>query len=74
MAKFPRLLRHLFASAARTRVLFSPAVLSHIEAAIGSAEAQHSGEIRFVVLLRVHAHCRCSHICASGTPTPTTAC
>jgi uncharacterized membrane protein len=49
MNKIGRLFRHLFSTAARTRVLFSPAVLAQIEAAIGSAEAQHSGEIRFVV-------------------------
>jgi uncharacterized membrane protein len=49
MSKLKRVLRHLFSSAARTRVLFSPAVLAQIEAAIGTAEAQHSGEIRFVV-------------------------
>jgi uncharacterized membrane protein len=49
MAKLQRLLRHLFATAARTRVLFSSAVLAQIEAAIGAAESQHSGEIRFVV-------------------------
>jgi uncharacterized membrane protein len=54
MNKFERLLRHLFASAARTRMLFSPAVLSQIEAAIGDAEAQHSGEIRFVVETALH--------------------
>jgi uncharacterized membrane protein len=54
MNKFERLLRHLFASAARTRILFSPAVLSQIEAAIGDAEAQHSGEIRFVVETALH--------------------
>ncbi|MFI4868980.1 MAG: TPM domain-containing protein [Steroidobacterales bacterium] len=49
MARIRRLLRHLFATAARTRVLFPPAVLSQIETAIGEAEAQHSGEIRFVI-------------------------
>jgi uncharacterized membrane protein len=49
MKKIGRLFRHLFSTAARTRALFSPAVLAQIEAAIGSAEAQHSGEIRFVV-------------------------
>jgi uncharacterized membrane protein len=49
MNKFKRLLRHLCTTAARTRVLFSPAVLAQIEAAIGAAEAQHSGEIRFAV-------------------------
>ncbi|HEY4972423.1 MAG TPA: TPM domain-containing protein [Steroidobacteraceae bacterium] len=49
MDKLARLFRHLFSTAARTRVLFSAAVLAQIEAAIGTAEAQHSGEIRFVV-------------------------
>jgi uncharacterized membrane protein len=49
MNKLARLFRHLCSTAARTRTLFSPAVLSQIETAIGSAEAQHSGEIRFVV-------------------------
>jgi uncharacterized membrane protein len=44
-----RLFRHLFCTAARTRLLFSPAVLAQVEAAVGAAEAQHSGEIRFVV-------------------------
>ena len=44
-----RLFRNLFCTAARTRLLFSPAVLAQVEAAIGAAEAQHSGEIRFVV-------------------------
>jgi uncharacterized membrane protein len=54
MAKLKRMLRHLFCTAARTRVLFSPAVLAQIEAAIGAAEAQHSGEIRFVVETALH--------------------
>jgi uncharacterized membrane protein len=49
MNKIQRLFRHLFSTAARTRVLFSPAVLAQIETAIGTAEAQHSGEIRFAV-------------------------
>ena len=49
MNKFERLCRHLFSTAVRTRALFSPAVLAQIEAAIGTAEAQHYGEIRFVV-------------------------
>jgi uncharacterized membrane protein len=49
MTRPARLLRHLCTTVARTRVLFSPAVLSQIETAIGEAEAQHSGEIRFVV-------------------------
>jgi uncharacterized membrane protein len=49
MTRLQRLLRHLVSSTTRTRALFSPAVLSQIEAAIGAAEARHSGEIRFVV-------------------------
>jgi uncharacterized membrane protein len=49
MKSIQRLFRHLFCTATRTRVLFSAAVLAQIEAAIGAAEAQHSGEIRFVV-------------------------
>src|SRR6202161_1491390 len=49
MATLKRMLRHLFSSTARTRLLFPPAVLAQIETAIGAAEAQHSGEIRFVV-------------------------
>jgi uncharacterized membrane protein len=49
MNSIRRLFRHLFCTAARTRVLFSPAVLAQIETAIDAAEAQHSGEIRFVV-------------------------
>jgi len=49
MSTWQRLLRHLCTTAARTRVLFSRAVLAQIETAIGAAEAQHSGEIRFVV-------------------------
>jgi uncharacterized membrane protein len=44
-----RWLRHLTASARRTQTLFSASVLSDIEAAIGSAESQHAGEIRFVI-------------------------
>jgi uncharacterized membrane protein len=54
MDKLKRMLRHLFSSSARTRVLFSPAVLAQVEAAIGAAEAQHSGEIRFVVETALH--------------------
>jgi uncharacterized membrane protein len=49
MNTLTRLLRHLFATVTRTRVLFSPTVLAQIESAIGETEAQHSGEIRFVV-------------------------
>jgi len=44
-----RMLRHLFTSRWRTRVLFDAPTLSKIEAAITAAEAQHEGEIRFVI-------------------------
>jgi len=44
-----RALRHLTCSTRRTRALFAPSVLSEIEAAIGSCEAQHAGEIRFAI-------------------------
>jgi uncharacterized membrane protein len=44
-----RFLRHLFAPRWRTRRRFSDAVDSAIEAAIRTAEARTSGEIRFVI-------------------------
>jgi hypothetical protein len=44
-----RILRHLLCSARRTRWYFNAAVLAEIEAAIGAAEAQHAGEIRFAI-------------------------
>jgi len=44
-----RWLRHLTSSTHRTRALFAAPVLSEIEAAIGAAESQHAGEIRFVI-------------------------
>ena len=44
-----RLVRHLFNSAVRTRMLFTPAVCGKIEAAITEAERRHCGEIRFAV-------------------------
>jgi uncharacterized membrane protein len=44
-----RLFRHLTTLALRTRMLFSPMVLSRIEAAVADAERQHAGEIRFAV-------------------------
>ncbi len=49
MPPLARILRHLGSTAAGTRARFSPAVLGQIEAAIARAEAQHAGEIRFVV-------------------------
>ncbi|HEV7985375.1 MAG TPA: TPM domain-containing protein [Steroidobacteraceae bacterium] len=47
--KLVRWFTHLTSSARRTRALFAPPVLSEIEAAIGAAESQHAGEIRFVI-------------------------
>src|SRR6478752_701544 len=44
-----RFFRHVFATRAVTRSLFTPAVLEEIEAAIKVVEAGHSGEIRFVI-------------------------
>jgi uncharacterized membrane protein len=44
-----RVFRHLFSSARRTRMRFTPEVLGAIETAIGAAEQQHAGEIRFVI-------------------------
>jgi len=47
--KLTRALRHLCSTTAGTRVAFTPAVLAQIEAAIGVAEAQHAGQIRFAI-------------------------
>jgi len=44
-----RLLRHLASTRTATRRRFSAAVLQSVEAAIASAEARTSGEVRFVV-------------------------
>jgi uncharacterized membrane protein len=44
-----RFLRHLFISRSVTRRYFGPGVLADIEAAIRTVEAEHAGEIRFVV-------------------------
>jgi uncharacterized membrane protein len=44
-----RLMKHLTASAARTRMLFPPNVLHQIEAAVTQAETQHTGEIRIAI-------------------------
>jgi uncharacterized membrane protein len=49
MSLLLRLLRHLTTLAVRTRMLFSPAVLSRIEMAVTESERQHSGEIRFAI-------------------------
>lgn len=47
--KLSRVLRHLFATHARTRRHFADPVLQAIEKAIAAAETRSSGEIRFVV-------------------------
>jgi uncharacterized membrane protein len=47
--KFLRLIRHLATTRWSTRRQFTPQVRDTIEQAIGSCEAQHAGEIRFVV-------------------------
>jgi uncharacterized membrane protein len=44
-----RFCRHVFATRAGTRRLFTPAALAEIETAIKDVESRHSGEIRFVV-------------------------
>jgi uncharacterized membrane protein len=49
MGRAPRLLRHLFETHFATRRRFSAAVLDRIEAAVGSAEAAHRGELRVVI-------------------------
>jgi uncharacterized membrane protein len=47
--RLTRIARHLTTSVWRTRALFTAEVLAEIEAAIAAAEAQHAGEIRFVI-------------------------
>jgi uncharacterized membrane protein len=47
--KLRRVLRHLFATHSSTERRFTPAVLAAIEASIGQVEAEHAGEIRFVI-------------------------
>ncbi len=49
MALILRLVRHLLQSPTAVRRRFTPTVLDAIEAAVGRAEAQHGGEVRFVV-------------------------
>lgn len=44
-----RFLRHLFFTRSTTRRYFTPQVLGQIETVIREVEAQHAGEIRFVV-------------------------
>jgi uncharacterized membrane protein len=47
--KLSRVLRHLFATRLQMRRKFPPDVLLEIEQVIHEVEAQHSGEVRFVV-------------------------
>jgi len=47
--RFLRLIRHLATTRWSTRRRFTPQVRAAIEQAIGRCEAQHAGEIRFVV-------------------------
>jgi uncharacterized membrane protein len=54
--RLTRIARHLNTSVWRTRALFTPAVLAQIEEAIGTAEAQHAGEIRFVIETALPLH------------------
>ena len=46
---FVRFCRHVFATRAGMRRVFTAAALAEIEAAIKDVESRHSGEIRFVV-------------------------
>jgi uncharacterized membrane protein len=52
--KLGRTLRHLFATHWSTRRRFTAQVLADIEATICAVEAQHAGEIRFVVETALH--------------------
>jgi uncharacterized membrane protein len=47
--RWTRIVRHLASTHARTRLLFSGSVLDQIQAAIVATEAQHDGQIRFVI-------------------------
>jgi uncharacterized membrane protein len=49
MNRVIRLARHLLETRFATRRRFTPAVLDHIEAAVGAAEGAHQGEIRVVI-------------------------
>jgi uncharacterized membrane protein len=49
MNRLQRLIRHLLETRFTTRRRFTPAVLDAVEAEVGSAEAAHCGELRFVV-------------------------
>jgi uncharacterized membrane protein len=44
-----RILRHVFSTRLRTRLLFPPTVLRGIEQACAEAEQRHCGEIRFAI-------------------------
>jgi uncharacterized membrane protein len=49
-----RAIRHLFATHWSTGRRFTPAVLAGIEASVSQVEAQHAGEIRFVIETALH--------------------
>jgi len=49
-----RAIRHLFATHWSTERRFTPAVLAAIESSITAVEAQHAGEIRFVIETALH--------------------
>ena len=49
MNRVTRIVRHLFETRFATRRRFTPVVLDRIEAAIARAEAEHQGELRFVI-------------------------
>lgn len=49
MAKFKRLLRHLFATRSQAQKLFPRATLQAVQAGIATGEKQHRAEIRLIV-------------------------
>ena len=49
MNRVTRLCRHLFETRFATRRRFTPGVLDRVEAAVARAEAEHQGELRFVI-------------------------
>jgi uncharacterized membrane protein len=49
LARFPRFLRHLFATSVQTHRCFPTHALAAIESEIHAAESRHSGELRFAV-------------------------
>jgi uncharacterized membrane protein len=60
MVTLRRVMRHLFSSRLHTRALFTRTVRAQVQSACAAAEAQHAGEIRFVVetALPLAAVCR----------------